>query len=87
VNDADIPTDTADLKGGGTFHALSGAIPAVAFHMSQLRAQGVPLAEKTRRSSNSWEYTGFHEPFDIRGTAFIIVTTTRCALTTPGPTC
>jgi hypothetical protein len=75
VNNADIPADTTELyKGGGTFQrTLQGPYRKVYFsHLAKLREQGGLLPGPDSANFESKEYTGFHEPFDIRGTAFII---------------
>lgn len=72
---ADLPADTSDLyKGGGTFQrALQGPYRRVYYsHIAKQREHGAMLPGKDSQEFEFKEYTGFHEPFDIRGTAFII---------------
>jgi hypothetical protein len=75
VIDADIPKDTSDLyKGGGTYQrTLQGPYQRTYYsHVAKQREHNAVLAGKDSGNFEFKEYTGFHEPFDIRGTAFII---------------
>jgi hypothetical protein len=72
---ADIPSDTSqDYQGGGSFQrVLQGPYRRVYFtHLARLREKGATLPGADSAQFEFKEYTGFHEPFDIRGTAFII---------------
>ncbi|MBI2962934.1 MAG: DUF1329 domain-containing protein [Deltaproteobacteria bacterium] len=75
IVDADIPADTTEhYQGGGTFQRmLQGPYRKTYFsHLAKLREQGAVLPGSGSADFESKEYTGFHDPFDIRGTAFII---------------
>jgi hypothetical protein len=72
---ADIPSDTTELyQGGGTFQrVLQGPYRRVYFsHVAKQSANRGLVPGPTSQDFEFKEYTGFHEPFDIRGTAFII---------------
>jgi hypothetical protein len=72
---ADVPADnSAAYKGGGTFQrALQGPYQRAYYsHVAKQREHGAILPGKDSQNFEFKEYTGFHDPFDIRGTAFII---------------
>lgn len=72
---ANLPTDlTENFKGGGTFQrTLQGPYERVYYsHLASLSEKGGVLPVTGAANFEFKEFTGFHEPFDIRGTAFII---------------
>ncbi|HTY53654.1 MAG TPA: DUF1329 domain-containing protein [Candidatus Binataceae bacterium] len=72
---ANLPTNTADLfEGGGTFQrVLQGPYQRVYYsHLAQLDDKGAILPVSGAKDFEFKEFTGFSDPFDIRGTAFII---------------
>ena len=72
---ANLPTDlTENFKGGGTFQrTLQGPYERVYYsHLASLADKGGVLPVPGAANFEFKEFTGFHEPFDIRGTAFII---------------
>ena len=72
---ANLPTDLTPMyQGGGTFQrTLQGPYERVYYsHLAPLMAKGGVLQVPGAASFEFKEFTGFHEPFDIRGTAFII---------------
>jgi hypothetical protein len=75
VLNADIPTDTSEIyQGGGTFQrALQGPYQRVYYsHVAKQMSNQATLPGSNTKDFEFKEYTGFHDPFDIRGTAFII---------------
>ena len=72
---ASLPSDLTDnFKGGGTFQrTLQGPYERVYYtHLAPLSGSGGVLPVPNAADFEFKEFTGFHEPFDIRGTAFII---------------
>ncbi|HTY57048.1 MAG TPA: DUF1329 domain-containing protein [Candidatus Binataceae bacterium] len=70
-----LPTDTTELYGGGgTFNrSLQSSYQRVYFsHLAQLEDKGGALPMPGAKDFEFKDFIGFFEPFDIRGSAFII---------------